>query len=713
MIRKYGLYGNSVLFDWGRVADSATNRFRSWAGADFLDVETASPKRLSNIKKHSGEAGMSRLAKMRMGVAMMLAGMAMLAATPSAAKVVRLTIEKTTPLADGYELLEGHFTGALDPNDKRNAIITDLKLAPRNAAGMVEYYSTFAIARPTDPAHMSGLLVYDVPNRGRGQAKAIGAGHVSVVNGWQGDVDEGPGVQFLRAPVVHTSGPAYVRFIDMPAGTTTMPVKGGPQGDNDGRMFEAATADGAHLYTLVSDGRPQDQVEVPRGDWAFADCAIKPFPGVADLSKICVKGGFNPKLGYTLAFNAKDPKVLAVGFASTRDLVSFLRYDQTVANPLAGKMRWAVGRGESQSGNYIRGYVNLGFNTDEAGRMVFDGLQPIIAVRHIAMNYRFGSPGGLVDLYELGQDGVNWWGQYDDVTRGQGRHSLLDRCTAEKQCPKITEVMGSAELWYHRGGVDYAGTDAKADIPLPANVRRYYNASVTHGGGPGGFSLKSAPARNNSCVLPSNPNPSSFVNRAIFAALADWVMTGREPPPSAYPTIAAGDLISHDAFDAQYVNIPGAPKPVHAPLNQYDFSHEPGFRPIDESGVLTMTPPRFLRTLPLLVPRTDADGNELAGIRSPLLAAPLGTYLGWNPTATGYRTGRYCFSTGGFIPFAVTREERIAKGDPRPSLQERYPSHAAYVAKVKAQADALVAKRYMLAEDAAKTVAEAEAAAIP
>lgn len=273
--------------------------------------------------------------------------------------------------------------------------------------------------------------------------------------------------------------------------------------------------------------------------------------------------------------------------------------------------------------------------------------------------------------------------------------------------------MGAAELRYHRGGTDFVGTDAKADIPLPANVRRYYNAGVTHGGGKGGFSITPQSARDGYCALPANPNPTTFVNRAIFSALVDWVSKDRAPPPSIYPTLTAGDLVSHEEFEKQFPVIPGIPRSPDALLNRYDFSHDPHFVPRDVSGVLSEVPLRFAGTIPLLVPRVDADGNETAGIRSPLLAAPLGTYTGWNPVATGYRTGRYCFSAGGFIPFAKTRAERIAKGDPRPSLEERYPSHADYVARVKAQADALVAQRYMFADDAAKMVAQAQAAPIP
>src|SRR6201996_54887 len=388
--------------------------------------------------------------------------LACLFVTPAQAAVTSLTVEKTSTLPGGYELLEGHFRGALDPNDKHNAGVNDIGIAPRNAAGKVEYSATFAIARPTGA--MSGVLVYDVPNRGKGAAQAIGDGHVDVVSGLQGDLEDGPSVQLINVPSAPVTGPAYVRFMNMPAGTTTMPVKGGPQGGQGGRGFDVATAEGAHLYTGASDDRPREQVEVPKGDWAFADCDGTPFPGKPDLTKLCVRDGFNPALAYTLAFRAKNPKVLGIGFAATRDLVAFLRYDTSPANPLAGKMRWAIGRGVSQSGNFLRTFINLGFNTAENGRIIFDGLDPIVGPRMLSMNYRFASPGGLVALYEIGSEGTNWWSSYDDVARGQGRHSLLDRCLKDKTCPKVTETMGSTEFWDLRASPDFVGSDAGADI---------------------------------------------------------------------------------------------------------------------------------------------------------------------------------------------------------------------------------------------------------
>lgn len=626
---------------------------------------------------------------------------------PANAAVTKLSVEKTSPLPGGYELLEGHFSGALDPNDKHNVVINDIKLAPRGREAKVEYSATFAIARPT--GQMSGVLVYDVSNRGRGAAAAIGEGQINVLSGWQGDLDDKPGVHRINLPSAPITGPAVVRFMDMPAATSTMPVKGGPQGVYGGRTFEAATADGARLYTAASDDQPGQQKEVAKTDWAFADCSSTPFPGKPDLTQLCVKGGFDPALAYTLAFTAKNPKIFGIGFAATRDLVAFLRYDTSNANPVAGKVRWAIGRGVSQSGNFLRSFVNLGFNAAEDGRIIFDGINPIVGPRMLSMNHRFAAPGGLVGLYELGSEGTNWWSSYDDVARGEGRHSLLDRCLKDQTCPKIAEIMGSTEFWDLRASPDYVGTDAKADIPLPANVRRYYNAGAPHNGGRGGFDLATPPTA--ACVLISNPNPASDTNKAIFAALVDWVTKGIEPPPSIYPTLASGGLVTPAAYDKAFPKIAGLPRPAYSPTYQYDLGKS--FDYPDLTGTITVTPPRIVKPIPQLMPRIDADGNELDGIRSPLITAPLGTYVGWNVFAAGFEKGRFCNNIGGYIPFAATRAERMAKGDPRPSLEERYPSHAAYVAKVKAQVDKLVDQRYMLPSDGSRIVAEAEAAKVP
>jgi hypothetical protein len=286
---------------------------------------------------------------------------------------------------------------------------------------------------------------------------------------------------------------------------------------------------------------------------------------------------------------------------------------------------------------------------------------------------------------------------------------LLDRCRTTNSCPKIMETFGSAEIWNLRASFMLVGTDAKADIPLPDNVRRYFFAGVTHGGGRGGFS--SAEAENAGCDLPANPAPSAPMRSALTKAFVAWVTKGTPMPPSRYPTIADGTLVQDTAAAMGFPRIPGKPSPenlVH-PLLDYDLGRQFNYQ--DASGSLT-TVPKVKRSLPQLVVKVDTDGNEVAGIKSPLQMAPLGTYTGWNVTASGPLKGQVCGNSGGFIPFAKTKAERLASGDPRPSLEERYRSHEEYVQTVGKAASTLVQERLLLQQDADAMIKQAEASNI-
>ncbi|HTA44538.1 MAG TPA: alpha/beta hydrolase domain-containing protein, partial [Bryobacteraceae bacterium] len=451
-------------------------------------------------------------------------------------------------------------------------------------------------------------------------------------------------------------------------------------------------------------------VPIPSTDWAFADCATVPFPGTPDPSKICAKAGFDPAYLYQLVFTAKDPLVLGIGYAATRDLNSFLRYadkdDDGNPNPVAKKISWVISQGNSQSGNFIRSFIHLGFNQDEAGRIVWDGANPHIAGRQLALNFRFAVGGGIANPYEPGSDAVLWWNDYPDKARHHPTAGMLDRCRATNTCPKIFETFGTLEFWELRMSPNLVGTDAKADIPIPDNVRRYYFPGTTHGGGRGGFST-AAPAPPNGCVLGANPNPESDTTRALMVDLTEWVTKGVAPPASRYPRLDHGDLVKANATG--FPSIPGvkSPEPLVNAFVDYDFG--PDFNYNDLSGVITKEPPAIKQTLPTLVPRVNKDGNDEVGVPSVLLQAPLGTYSGWNVTAAGFNKGQICGLNGGFIPFAKTRAERMASGDPRPSLEERYASHDAYVARVKAAADNAVKERFLLPADADRLVAQAAA----
>lgn len=640
--------------------------------------------------------------------------------TTAQAELTRLSVESRVPYPANprFEVLRGHFSGTIDPSNIHDKIINDLPLAVRDAQGRIGYTATFALLKPIDLKQASGVLLYDVSNRGHGDVTAFAENHISVVSGWQGDLAAAPSLQTIEVPVARATdgspirGPVLARFMDMPPGQTTLSIKGGPVGGIGGRSFTPATAEGARLLRTTSDEvRPE---EVPSADWRFADCTATPFPGTPDLTKLCLRDGFDPKFAYTLSFRAQDPKILAVGFAAMRDLIAFLRNTKTDAaggpNPVYGHVRYTIGRGVSQSGNVLRTFVHLGFNADEQGHRVFDGLDVLIAARQNPINFRFANPGGGASLYEPGSDGAVWWTRYIDHARGLPVSSLLDRCHVDDTCPKIVEELGSSEFWGLRASPDFVGTDARADLPLPDNVRRYYIPSVTHGGGRGGFSLETEIAPG--CLLPANPNPASDTYNAVLEDLITWVTLGTLPPPSASPTLAGGDLVAPNAAAMGFPHIPGKPLP-DGHLNkflQYDFGHD--FNPVDLSGAIDRQPPRIVQTLSSLVPRVDVDGNELAGIRSVQLQAPLGTYLGWNEVARGFEAGQGCGFQGGFIPFAVTKAQRLTTGDPRLSLEERYGTHETFVAKVKAAADDLVKQRFLLSADAERIVQQAQASNI-
>ncbi|MGK9236102.1 hypothetical protein KXS07_35035 [Inquilinus limosus] len=637
------------------------------------------------------------------------------------ARLVSFTVERrdsaapARPGAAAYEILRGRFRGELDPADPANAIITDIRQAPRNARGRVEYSATFAIALPADPKQASGVLVYDVPNRGNGDVAADPDGHVRVVSGWQGDIPATDGLQTAEVPVAAgLTGPAFARFTNMKAGTRSLPILVGFARTGPGPVPATLDTRRARLFRQSADDRPA--IPIPPRDWAFGNCSDSPFPGTPDPGWICLRGGFDPRFAYGLAYTGKDPKVLGIGFAATRDLTAFLRHATAdgagTPNPVAGLVRWTVATGTSQSGNFLKSFLNLDFNADEQGRIVFDGMNPNIAARQLPMNIRFGVPGGAATLYELGSEGTLWWARYEDRARRRGTTSLLDRCGATGTCPKIVETFGAAELWGLRMSPNLVGTDARSDLPLPANVRRYYFPGVTHGGSrTGGFPTAGDPFAPGSpaCVLPGNPNPSSMTLRALQKALVDWVRSGREPPASRYPTLAAGDLVEPTARAMGWPAIPGAPRPDGRINIFLDYDVGRGFDYPDLSGVPEFLPLRIRQALPSRVVRVDADGNEVAGVSSVQALVPLGTYTGWNVLAQGYGAGGGCSFLGGFIPFARTKAERIAARDPRPSLQERYRDHAGFVARVKAAAAQQVAAGWLLPDDAATLAAQAEA----
>jgi hypothetical protein len=633
----------------------------------------------------------------------------------------KVTVAPSAVGAPEYEILRGCFYAEIDPVDPHNAIITDLEYAPRNARGLVEYSAAFGIAKPVNMQHASGVLLHDVPNRGL-HLDALTAdphGHVRVICGWQSDLIAMPAIYTAAVPIARKpdgesiTGPMFARFVDVPEGSTSIPLVGsiGPLTFPLATPASLDTRSARLFYQSAPDAPP---VDIDPRDWAFADCRETVFPGCPDAGFISLRDGFAPNCAYNLVYTATDPKIQGIGFAATRDLIAFLRYAEdspSTANPLAGAIRTAIAFGISQAGNYLKTFLHLGFNTDIRNRIIFDGMHLDIAGRHVPLNVRFGTPGSLADHFDLGSEGVLWWSDWEDRARHLSIGSLLDRSKAMGTSPKIMETFGSAELWNLRMSLTLVGTDVGNDLPLPNNVRRYYFPSVMHGSSwNSGFNGEPAHAAmlGPALRLPANPNPSGETLRALKRAFIGWVAANREPPASCYPHLSDGDLVTPTAAAMGWPAIPDAPLP-DGKLNEI-IDHDLGnaFHYADTSGIVTLQPPRFRRIIPSLVPRVNADGNETAGIPSVQLLVPLGTYTGWNEIVAGFNRGAGFCMSGGFIPFAKTRAERVANGDPRTSLEERYGDHVGFVQCVRRVVAEQVEQGWLLPEDAAHLIEQAE-----
>ena len=663
------------------------------------------------------------------------------------ARVKKIVVEKkVSPAFDGasfgaagqYETLAGRAYGELDPKDPHNRIITDINLAPRNAKGFVEYVSTFFIVKPIDMSKSSHLMWQDVPNRG-GRVTIVSAerqfGDVGLSSGWQGDStgNTAPGANndYVVVPIAKNPDGSSITGLVMGriynvSGPNSQPmiVHSNPVPYKPASLDTRAATLTTHASETLS-GVIGQTTTVASSQWAWAKCTdTNPFPGTPDPTQICLKNGFDPKLLYQLVFTAKDPPVLGIGFAAFRDLASFFRNaaadDEGTANPLAKQIAWVITRGSSQSGTFVRALLHLGFTQDEANRKVYDGAWPIIAARRISLNARFALPDGVLKLYEPGTEGPLWWVPAADPVRGLAAAGILDRCTASNSCPKIIEHFGGAEVWGQKLTPEWVGTAAEQDLPLPANVRRYYLPSTQHGGGRGGFSLTLAappvcPSTNfGTGMFAANPVPATETVNAIRVHFRNWVMHDTPPPPSRFPTLADHMLVDATKEAIGFPTIPGVP--AHAPsglvnpLLDYDWG--PEFNHVDGTGVRTNVPPKIKRVIVPKVPRVDADGNELGGVPIVLRDAPLGTYLGWNITAAGFFKGGLCNYAGGMIPFAKTKSERMANGDPRLSIEERYHTHDGYVSAVKTAAAKAVASGFLLEADAAKLIEQAAASEI-
>ena len=651
--------------------------------------------------------------------------LAVVLAAPSAAdaRVTRIEIERVeSPTFDGrafgdvgpYEKLVGRMHGEVDPDAPDSAVITDIELAPRNARGMVEYAADLIILRPVDRARGNGRLFYEANNRGRllslnrlngaptatsdptsaedaGNGFLLRQGYTFVASGWDATASSADGRLNITLPVAVNPdgspivGPSLEELVIDDDATTIARL-----------TYPAATRDTSQA-TLTVRTRYTDAPQPLDDDaWEYADAhTIRLLPaGTA----------FRQGSLYHLTYPATEPLVAGLGFAAVRDAVAFLRHaaadDAGSANPLAGQVRRAYAFAISQPARFLRDFVHYGFNRDGAGRRVFDGvLNWIGGASGAFVNYRFAQPHRTQR-----QHTARWFPErpfpfaynvtHDPVTgRTDGR---LRRCLEDDTCPQILEANSSNEYWVKASSLLHTDTLGD-DLPDPPNVRLYLFSSFPHSGG-------SRQRGHGICQQPRNTLAAEPVLRALLVALDAWVSSGAEPPASRIPRRTDGTLV--EALPREHLGFPAIPG-VH-----YDGLLSTGdlldFGPGAGDGILSTLPPTVTEPYPALVPRTDADGNDLAGIRVPALAAPLATYTGWAVRAAGYAEGDLCDAAGQEIAFAATRAERLAQGDPRPSIEERYGGRDGYVAAVEQAVRGLQQDRLLLAEDAERLVAAAQ-----
>jgi hypothetical protein len=616
-------------------------------------------------------------------------------------------------LAGAYEKIVGRVYFAVNPDNLHNKLIVDLDKAPRNAQGEVEFSADLYLLKPKDMNKGNGSVLFEVSNRGGkgilhlvngfspatpegeyGDGFLMREGYTVAWVGWEFDVaDEGDRLKLL-APIIHDAGGKEIRGLvrsdftpaqkvdDMPLGHSLL----GPTGGKSYPVADPAST--KHVLTVrdTLDGKRQT---IPRAQWSFARTVDGKV--AADTHFIHLDGGFQAGKIYEVVYEAKDPVVVGLGFAAVRDFLSFLKYDSQATAPV--KRVYAVGI--SQSGRFLRHFLYQDFNADEQGHVVMDGV-----IAHVggagrgSFNHRFAQPSRdaqplssiffptdlfpFTDLPETDPD--------TGETAG-----FLDASIKSKNAPKLFLTNTSYEYWGRAASLIHTSPDGLSDAKIGENTRVYLLAGLQH------FSVPFPPDKDggpdSKAQQLHNPNPVQWYWRALITDMNQWVKDGTAPPVSAYPKIADGTLVPLSKW--AFPKIPGVNKP-----HEVSLAYHLDFGPQWKEGIVTLEPPKVGKPFAVLVPQSDANGNDEGGVSLPELQVPLATYTGWNlrDPSIGLTDLRLSFY-GSFIPFAKTAAEREKSGDPRLSVAERYASRDEYMGKFAEAALKLMRERFLLRED--------------
>ena len=646
-----------------------------------------------------------------------LVGMAAMAATlcvgAASARVERLEITRREPVLNGkawgnvgaYEKLVGKVHFALDPKLDANKKIVDLNLAPKNAKGEVEVTADFYMLKPVDTSKGNGRLFDEVGNRGGksmmrvfqqgttardfvteedyGNGALMKQGYTMMWVGWQWDVPEGQ--MRMDMPIATNNGQkitGLVRGNFIP--NADQPTQ--PLADRNHHAYAIDDINAPENVMTVRDEFAETPTVIPRSKWHF----------VGD-SSVALDGGFQLGRIYDVVYHARDPRVVGLGLAGERDLVSFMKHDATA--PMPG-LKYAYGWGVSQTGRTLRHIVYEGFNEDEQGRIAFDGIMDEVGgAGRGSFNHRFAQASRDAQEYFNVMFPADMF-PFTDATETDpvtGKtDSLLAKAIARHVVPKMFHIFSNSEYFNRGGSLVHTDVMGTRDIAPPPSSRIYFVSSGPHAFGPmppvqpvGGAGL-------------NNPVSRNPVIRALLRDMDEWVTRDVAPPASRIPHIADGTLVP--TAQAGWPKIPGIPFPVPN-IKEYRLDFGPDW----DKGI-AIEPAKVGQMYVNLVPAVDANGNSRAGIRLPAIEVPAGTYGGWNFRDPAIAKPQHLFGEiGSFHPFARTKEEREASGDSRVSIAERYKSREEYVAKADAVAKGLVKDRLLLAEDEQEPVQQAAA----
>jgi hypothetical protein len=612
--------------------------------------------------------------------------------------------------AGSYERLRGVARGTLDPNHPQNTCIVDLDKAPRNAQGLVDYEIDIDILRPVDPARASGVVLYEVTNRGNkligrlngvtpanplnpielndpatrahaGTGFLFERGLTLVWSGWDPTLPDRAATMKVRYPLALEDGKPMVRRVreEFQVGKRI------PSSDTIVLTYPAASRDKSKARLMMRRRESDQRAEIAREQWDFVD---------ARHVRLLPEGTLpTPLTIYEFWYEATNSFVTGIAFAAVRDLVSFLRHSPS--SPLAAhKPRHAIAFGISQSGRFLRHFLDLHMNRDLAGRPVFDGVHAHTGGDGKTFaNHSFGEP-NRTSSQHVDRLYPEAWFPFSAATVTDPFNGRTGSLLRGDGCdPLLIQSNTSAEYWEKGASLLTIDGLGQADLTMPETTRAYLIAGTQHAG-----ALPAAPRGPNANAI--NWHSQLPALRAMIVTMEDWVVRGIAPPPSRVPSIKEGTAVGRAA-----VRFPKAPD-FAIPRVDDNIRTTP-VHWVDPPGSPDNANGKIDGTYVTLVSAVDADGNERGGIRFPPVAVPLATFTGWNVFRD--LPDEFADRDGSFVPFARSKAEREASGDTRLSLAERYRSLDDYVTQVKACAEQLVAERLLLPADAAAFVQAAKA----